>query len=135
MSSPTLKANADDPVNGFARFVYINTKVAPLNNLHCREAVEYAANKTTMQTAWGGPVAGGEIASTIMPPNIVGYKSFDYYNALTKPSGDVAAAKQQLTQCGQPNGFSTNMAYRPTSRRRPRRPPRCRHRWPRSGSS
>jgi len=112
LSTSSLKADSDNPINGFARFVYINTKVAPLNNLHCREAVEYAANKTTMQTAWGGPVAGGQIASTIMPPNIVGYKSFDYYNALSQPSGDVSAAKQQLAMCGQPNGFSTNMAYR-----------------------
>ena len=112
LGSSSLKADADNPINGFARFVYINTKVAPLTNLHCREAVEYAANKTTMQTSWGGPVAGGAIASTIMPPVIVGYKSFDYYNALTQPSGDITAAKQQLTMCGQPNGFTTNMAYR-----------------------
>ena len=107
-----LKANSDNPVNGFARFIYLNTKVAPLNNLHCREAVEYAADKVTMQTAWGGPVAGGAIGSTIMPPNIVGYKSFDYYNALSQPNGDITAAKQQLQMCGQPNGFSTSLAYR-----------------------
>ena len=112
LASPALKANSDNPVNGFARFIYLNTKVAPLNNLHCRQAIEYAANKVTMQTAWGGPVAGGAIASTIMPPNIVGYKSFDYYNALSQPNGDVTAAKQQLAMCGQPNGFSTSLAYR-----------------------
>jgi peptide/nickel transport system substrate-binding protein len=112
LASPTLKANSDNPVNGFARFIYLNTKVAPLNNLHCRQAIEYAADKVTMQTAWGGPIAGGAIASTIMPPNIVGYKSFDYYNALSQPNGDVTAAKQQLAMCGQPNGFSTSMAYR-----------------------
>jgi peptide/nickel transport system substrate-binding protein len=112
LANPTLKTDSDNPVNGFARFIYLNTKVAPMNNLHCREAVEYAANKTTMQTAWGGPIAGGQIASTIMPPNIVGYKSFDYYNALSQPAGDITAAKQQLTACGQPNGFSTSLAYR-----------------------
>jgi len=112
LSNPQLKSSADNPVNGFARFIYLSTKVAPMNNIHCRMAVEYAANKTSMQTAWGGPIAGGQIASTIMPPNIVGYKSFDYYNALSKPTGDLAAAKQQLQMCGQPNGFSTNLAYR-----------------------
>jgi peptide/nickel transport system substrate-binding protein len=112
LGNPTLKASSDNPVNGFSRFIYLNTKVAPLNNLHCREAVEYAADKVTMQTAWGGPVAGGQIASTIMPPNIIGYKSFDYYNALSQPNGDVTAAKQQLSLCGQPNGFSTSLAYR-----------------------
>jgi peptide/nickel transport system substrate-binding protein len=112
LANQTDKANSDNPVNGFARFIYLDTKVAPMNNLHCREAVEYAANKVTMQTAWGGPIAGGQIGSTIMPPNIVGYKSFDYYNALSKPTGDITAAKQQLAMCGMPNGFSTNLAYR-----------------------
>jgi peptide/nickel transport system substrate-binding protein len=112
LSSPTLKANADDPINGFLRFAYLDTKVAPMSNLHCREAVEYAANKVNAQTGYGGPVAGGAIASTVMVPNIVGYQSFDMYNALTKPTGDITAAKQQLALCGQPNGFSTNMAYR-----------------------
>jgi peptide/nickel transport system substrate-binding protein len=112
LSNPTLKANADDPITGRAWFTYINTKVAPLNNLHCREAIEYATNKTNVQTAWGGPVAGGSVASTLMTPNIAGYKSFDLYEALSKPGGDLAAAKAQLAQCGQPNGFSTNLAYR-----------------------
>jgi peptide/nickel transport system substrate-binding protein len=112
LASPAMKANSDNPVNGFARFIYLSTKVAPLTNIHCREAVEYAADKVTMQTAWGGPVAGGAIASTIMPPNIVGYKSFDYYNALSQPNGDLTDAKTQLQMCGQPNGFSVNMAYR-----------------------
>jgi peptide/nickel transport system substrate-binding protein len=112
LSSPTLKANADDPVNGFARFAYLVTTVAPMNNVHCRQAVEYAANKVTAQTGYGGPFTGGAIASTVDVPTIVGYQSFDLYEALTKPTGDIAKAKEQLALCGQPNGFSTNLAYR-----------------------
>jgi peptide/nickel transport system substrate-binding protein len=111
LSNPSLKANSDDPVNGFMWFYYINSKVPPLNNVHCRMAVEYAANKTNLQTAYGGPY-GGSIASTAMPPTVLGYKSFDLYHALSKPGGDIAAAKQQLAMCGQPNGFTTNIAYR-----------------------
>jgi ABC-type transport system substrate-binding protein len=111
LSSLADKTNADNPLNGFARFMYINTKVAPLNNLHCREAVEYAADKTAIQTAWGGP-ADGQLASTVMPPVVVGYKPFDLYRALTQPGGDLAAARQQLALCGQPSGFSTNLSYR-----------------------
>ena len=112
LANSTYKANAVNPINGFARFVYIDTKVAPFTNIHCRMAVEYGANKTTLQDAWGGPIAGGQIASTVMPPVILGYKQFDLYNALSKPNGDIANAKAQLQQCGQPNGFSTTMAYR-----------------------
>ncbi|MDX6394666.1 MAG: peptide/nickel transport system substrate-binding protein [Streptosporangiaceae bacterium] len=112
LASPTLKANADSAFTGRAWFAYLNTKVAPMNNPHCREAVEYAVNKVNVQTAWGGPVAGGAIASTLMVPIIAGYKSFDLYNALSKPTGDITSAKQQLTLCGQPKGFSTNLSYR-----------------------
>jgi peptide/nickel transport system substrate-binding protein len=92
-------------------FYYINTKVAPLNNIHCRMAIEFAANKTDLQTAYGGPI-GGNIASTAMPPTVLGYSKFDLYNALSKPAGDTASAKQQLQQCGHPSGFNLNIAYR-----------------------
>jgi peptide/nickel transport system substrate-binding protein len=111
LSNQSLKANSDNPVNGFMWFYYINTKVAPLNNVHCRMAIEYAANKTDLQTAYGGPY-GGDIASTAIPPTVIGYSKIDPYNALTKPGGDIAAAKQQLQMCGQPNGFNLNIAYR-----------------------
>ena len=111
LSSSSLKANSDNPITGFMWFYYINTKVAPLNNIHCRMAIEYAANKTELQTAYGGPVQGN-IASTAIPPTVIGYSKIDPYNALTKPGGDIAAAKQQLQQCGQPNGFNLNIAYR-----------------------
>ena len=111
LSSSSLKANADNPITGFMWFYYINTKVAPLNNIHCRMAIEYAANKTELQTAYGGPVQG-TIASTAIPPTVIGYSKIDPYSALTKPGGDTAAAKQQLQACGQPNGFNLNIAYR-----------------------
>jgi peptide/nickel transport system substrate-binding protein len=112
LSSPSLKGNSDAPLTGRAWFAYLNTKVAPLTNVHCRRAVEYAVDKQAVQTAWGGPVAGGVIASTVMSPTMIGYQKFDLYEALSKPTGDLTAAKQQLAQCGQPNGFSTNLSYR-----------------------
>ena len=71
LSNPSLKASSDDPVTGFMWFYYINAKVAPLNNVHCRMAIEYAANKNELQTAYGGPY-GGDIASTAIPPTVNG---------------------------------------------------------------
>ena len=112
LSSPTLKASADDPISGFVWFAYLNTVVKPMNDLHCRMAVEYAAGKTTLQAAYGGPVAGGAIAGSVAPPNVLGQKHFDYYEATTKPGGDKAKAKAQLRLCGHPAGFSTGIAYR-----------------------
>jgi peptide/nickel transport system substrate-binding protein len=111
LSTPSLKATSDDPIAGFTWFAGINTTLAPLNNVHCRMAVEYAANKTNYQDAYGGPI-GGQIASTVANPSVVGYKAFDLYGATTDPSGNVTKAKQQLQACGQPNGFSTGITYR-----------------------
>jgi peptide/nickel transport system substrate-binding protein len=114
LTNPTAHADADNPINGFGRFVYINEQVIP--DVHCREAIEYAANKTTLQNAWGGPVVGGQIASTVMPPSVSGYQEFDLYNAVSQPGGDITSAKAQLAQCkmagASPSGFSTNLAYR-----------------------
>jgi peptide/nickel transport system substrate-binding protein len=112
LSSNSLKQDSDDPLAGFLWFIYLNTKVAPMNNLNCRIAVEYAANKTELQTAYGGPVAGGQIASTTLIPDQIGYKKFDLYEATTQPSGDLTKAKAALKACGQPSGFTTGMAYR-----------------------
>ncbi len=110
LSNPSLKANADDPLTGFGWFFYIDSQV--ITNVACRRAIEYATNHLDMQNAYGGPVAGGAIGSTVMPPTIAGYTSFDLYEATTKTQGDPAKAKQELQACGQPNGFSTGIAYR-----------------------
>jgi peptide/nickel transport system substrate-binding protein len=112
LSSPSLKKYTDAAPGNRLWFIYLNTKVAPLNNLACRQAVEYAANKTDLQTAYGGPYAGGSIASTLLLPGMGGYSSFDLYSAKSQPTGDLTAAKTALKTCGQPNGFTTGMAYR-----------------------
>src|SRR5215469_10262882 len=96
LSSNTLKQSSDNPISGFLWYAYLNTKVAPLTNVHCRMAIEYAANKVNLQTAYGGQYAGGQIASTVAPPNVVGQKHFDLYEATTKPQGDPTKAKAAL---------------------------------------
>jgi peptide/nickel transport system substrate-binding protein len=111
LASSSLKASSDDPVSGFTWYTTINTTLAPLNNVHCRIAIQYAASKTDYQDAYGGQF-GGQIASTVSPPNVVGHKNFDLYGATTDPGGNTAKAKQELQACGQPNGFSTGIAYR-----------------------
>ncbi len=112
VGDPNLKASTDNPVLARLWYTSINPTVAPLDNIECRKAVEYAADKTGYQTAYGGPLAGGDIATTLLPPMIPGYQKFDLYPAGPDGTGDVAKAKEALTACGQPNGFETNIAYR-----------------------
>jgi peptide/nickel transport system substrate-binding protein len=110
LSNATLKKNVDAAPSGFLWYFPIDTQVIP--NVDCRKAIEYAADKTLFQNAYGGAEAGGDIASTVLPPNVVGYQKFDDYEATTQPTGDIAKAKDELTKCGQPNGFTFNIAAR-----------------------
>jgi peptide/nickel transport system substrate-binding protein len=110
LSDPARKANADVAITGVLTYVAISTAVAPLDNLDCRKAVEYAVDKTSVQTVMGGPVRG-QIASTALPPNIAGYTKFDLYPT-PNDDGDITKAKQELAKCGRPDGFSIGLAAR-----------------------
>ncbi|HEY6798493.1 MAG TPA: ABC transporter substrate-binding protein [Kineosporiaceae bacterium] len=111
LADAAKKANADSALVARLWYTAVNGDVAPLDNIHCRKAVQYAADKTGYQRAYGG-TTGGEIATNLMPPVISGAEQFDDYNAKASPSGDLEKAKSELQQCGQPNGFATNISYR-----------------------
>ena len=110
LASTQLKANADNPASDRLWYTAINGDVAPLDNVHCRQAVEFAADRTGYRAAYGG-ATGGDIATNLEPPVIPGAKAFDLYPSAGN-AGDDAKAKQQLQACGQPDGFSTNISYR-----------------------
>jgi peptide/nickel transport system substrate-binding protein len=111
LSNPDLKKNADLASIARLWFSVINADVAPLDNIHCRKAIEYAADHQGYQRAYGGQT-GGDIATNLLPPQIPGAKKIDLYNFASKPTGDVDAAKKELQDCGQPNGFAINVSYR-----------------------
>ncbi|GAA0479794.1 peptide ABC transporter substrate-binding protein [Paractinoplanes deccanensis] len=111
LTDANLKKNADAPNTGFLRFADF-TPVAPMNNIDCRKAVIYAADPTSIQTARGGEFAGGDIGTSILPPNIAGSDAnYDPYNRKQgKPQVD--KAKEALAACGKPNGFDVTIAAR-----------------------
>jgi peptide/nickel transport system substrate-binding protein len=112
LQDPNLKANSDTPTTGFLRFAGLTTTVAPLDNVDCRKAIIYAADPTSLQAARGGPIAGGDIGTSLLPPNILGSEAtYDPYNRLPgKAQPD--KAKEALAACGKPNGFDTIIAVR-----------------------
>ena len=111
LGDPALKSRADSALVARLWFTAINGDVAPLDNIHCRRAVEYAADKVAYQNAYGGPT-GGEVATNLMPPVIPGAQRINPYPAGADNHGDVAKAKEELAACGQPNGFATGLSYR-----------------------
>jgi len=105
LRDPSLKARSLDPVTGFTRYMAIMQQTPPFNNIHCRKAIEWAMSKKEQQNARGG-IYGGELASTMAPPTLAGFKSYDLYPT-QDGAADIAKAKSELTACGKPNGFST----------------------------
>jgi peptide/nickel transport system substrate-binding protein len=110
LTNPTNKQNADNPATGFTRYISIQEKVPPFDNIHCRKAVQYAADKVALQFSRGGPVGGGDFAAQMLPPNLPAYKKFDLYPSGADHKGDLAKAKDELKQCGKPDGFKTKIA-------------------------
>ncbi|NGO42487.1 ABC transporter substrate-binding protein [Streptomyces ureilyticus] len=109
------KGNLDNPVSGYVRYAVFPQTVKPFDNIHCRKAVIYGADHESLQTARGGPVAGGDIGTNMLPPSVPGaegqkYDPYDMAGADKK--GNVAKAKEELKACGQPNGFKTTIAVR-----------------------
>ncbi|NDU76567.1 ABC transporter substrate-binding protein [Actinomadura sp. DSM 109109] len=115
--TPEQKPYVDNPIQGFLRFMSLNVHVKPLDNIHCRMAVQYATDKVAAQTAYGGPLAGGDIATTVLPPSVDGYTKFDLYPQKQAEGGGldqatIAKAKAELQACGKPNGFSSKISAR-----------------------
>ena len=110
LADPDLRANTDSALVARLWYTALNSDVAPLDNIHCRKAVLYATDRTGYQRAYGG-ATGGEIATNILPPVIPGAERFDLYPSPSN-TGDIAKARDELAQCGRPNGFTTGISYR-----------------------
>ncbi|MFF7447038.1 MULTISPECIES: ABC transporter substrate-binding protein [unclassified Streptomyces] len=109
------KANLDNPVSGYIRYAVFPQTVKPFDNEHCRKAVIYGADHVSLQTARGGPVAGGDIGTNMLPPTVPGSEGqkYDPYElAGANKNGNVTKAKEELKACGKPNGFKTTIAVR-----------------------
>ncbi|MDH6623979.1 peptide/nickel transport system substrate-binding protein [Streptomyces sp. LBL] len=109
------KANLDNPVSGYIRYAVFPQSVKPFDNEHCRKAVIYGADHVSLQTARGGPIAGGDIGTNMLPPSVPGAEGqkYDPYKlASDNKNGNAAEAKKELAACGKPNGFSTTIAVR-----------------------
>jgi peptide/nickel transport system substrate-binding protein len=112
LTQPALQARADNPVQAREWFTSIIGTVKPLDNIDCRKAIMYAMAPVSYQNAYGGKYAGGDIASTLLPPTVTGYSAFDIYGQKTHPNGQISKAKAELKKCGQPNGFEIGIGFR-----------------------
>ncbi|GGQ44885.1 ABC transporter substrate-binding protein [Streptomyces mutabilis] len=109
------KENLDNPVSGYIRYATFAQNVKPFDNIHCRKAMLFGADHVSLQTARGGPVAGGDIGTNMLPPSVPGSEGqkYDPYGmAGENKKGNVEKAKEELKACGKPDGFKSKIAVR-----------------------
>jgi len=83
-------------------YVPMNMNIAPFNNLKARQAVNYAVNKFTTVTLYGGKELGVPTC-TILPPDVPGRLSYCAYNSTnssTYTGPDLAKAKALVKASG-----------------------------------
>lgn len=90
------------------RYLAINMALIP--DLRCRQALVYAVNKRKFRSAMGGAMFG-DLATSIISPNLRSHKQFDLYGTKTKPEGDRERARQLLVEAGQSCPSTIRVAY------------------------
>ena len=94
--------------NGAFRYVAMNTKKKPFDNVNIRRAVIAVFDRKAMQLSRGGNSIG-DVATHFIPPGIPGFDeaggqkgpSLDY---LAKENGDLAVAQKYMKAAGFPSG-------------------------------
>jgi peptide/nickel transport system substrate-binding protein len=99
------------PFTGRFRYIAMNTKVKPFNNINVRKAVIAAMNKNALRLAFGGPLVGA-IPTHFLSPGIAGFDQAGGMNGpnldfMHTPNGDMALAAKYMKAAGYPSGKYT----------------------------
>ncbi|KJS60219.1 ABC transporter substrate-binding protein [Streptomyces rubellomurinus] len=97
LTDPRLKSRlvVGDSIN--TRYLSINTRHKPLDDVRVRQAIAYALDKDALRTTRGGPIAG-DLATSLLPPSL-GYQAEDPYPS-KDGKGDPDKAKALLAEAG-----------------------------------
>jgi peptide/nickel transport system substrate-binding protein len=99
------------PPTGRYRYIAMNTKVKPFDNVNLRRAVIAGFDRNALRQAFGGPIVG-VIPTHYLPPGQPGYDQAGGakgpgYDFMSHPSGDMALAAQYMKKAGYPSGKYT----------------------------
>jgi peptide/nickel transport system substrate-binding protein len=91
------------------RFISLNTKIKPLDNVNVRKAINAVVDREALRTTRGGPTLG-PIANHLIPPEMPGFQEagglqgpgFDF---LANPKGDINLAKSYMKKAGFKDGL------------------------------
>jgi peptide/nickel transport system substrate-binding protein len=99
------------PFTGRFRYIALNTKVKPFDNINVRKAVIAAMNKNALRLAFGGPLVG-EIPTHFLSPGLAGFEDGGGLNGpnldfMHTPNGDMNLAASYMKKAGFSSGKYT----------------------------
>lgn len=71
LTTPSLKSRLHASAWGYTDYLAMNTETPPFDDVHVRQAVNWILDRTELQLAWGGSIAG-RIATEMIPSIILG---------------------------------------------------------------
>lgn len=95
MTDPELSARVAAGPRGAVRYLAVNTELVPQQP--CRQALLFAMNKRKLRSVFGGSLLG-ELATSMIPPNLLAHQEFDHYGTQTNPDGQPERAADLIAQ-------------------------------------
>jgi peptide/nickel transport system substrate-binding protein len=91
------------------RFIALNTKVKPLDNINVRKAIIAATDRDALRVTRGGETLG-PIANHLIPPEMPGFEEAGGlegpgYDFLANPKGDLNLAMEYMKKAGYKSGL------------------------------
>ena len=93
MTDPELSQRVAYGPTGAVRYLAVNTSRIP--DQRCRQALAFGINKRKFRSMFGGSLLG-ELATTMLPPNLRAYQEFDHYGTNEFPDGQPDRAGEIL---------------------------------------
>ncbi|NUQ90171.1 MAG: ABC transporter substrate-binding protein, partial [Glycomyces artemisiae] len=110
LQSPDLADRVETAEAYCVTYMGMDTTEAPFDKLEVRQAMNYAIDRTSLQTASGGNQLALP-ATTIIPDAVNGHKDFDLYPSEGN-NGDPEKAQELLASVGLEDGFSFTLDIR-----------------------
>jgi peptide/nickel transport system substrate-binding protein len=91
------------------RFIALNSKMKPLDNLNVRKAINAVVDRDALRITRGGATLG-PIANHLIPPGLPGFQEAGGlngpgYDFLANPNGDINLAKSYMRKAGYKDGL------------------------------
>jgi len=102
------KSQVQSNPSGGNRYISLNTKVKPLDDVNVRRAISAVIDRTVLRTTRGGPTVG-TIATHFLPPGVAGFEEAGGtkgpgYDFTSSPTANIPLAESYLKKAGFSSG-------------------------------